>query len=414
MMKKSVGLFFLPSLILVLSSCAPTTIDTIPSGASVYRGEAQVGTTPFDTRVVLTAQNYTVKKERYFDEPVKLDFNSPRTLELKLRTMPVLVYSKPAATIYPAGSDTAIGQTPMKINVLDTEKTYTLKAADYYDKDIPVGLDSPDPLVVELPRRPIVTLSAKPDGVEIYENGARIGTAPIRQEILTRRTFELRKAGYFTRSLTLTGAPPYEVAVELKVFPVITVSATPAGAEISRKGGRIGKDSAKLAVGESTVLEVRADRFYPQSVTLTPESPAQVRVDLKAMPYVMIRSEPSGANVMINGKSVGRTPVEQLIEAETAVTLSKEGFTPQSVTLTGKDPAVTRILEVAAVHPTPEELAEEAAAKAAAEKAAAEAAAEKAAAEKAAKQRKLMMMAGGAAVVLIAAAVVILKTKKKK
>ena len=356
MLKNSVFQFFCLSLIFAICSCAPVTIKTVPSEAAVYSadGQTQVGSTPFDTSVFIGDKNFTLRKDRYFDEPVKLDFNSPREIDLKLRPVPVLVYSKPDADIYEAGAETSVGRTPMKISLYDKERIYTLKKADYYDQNITVGLDSPDPIVVKLERRPIVTISAIPDGVEVYENEKLIGVAPVREEILTARTFELRKPGYFTKTGTLTGAPPYEISIQLRPFPVITVAATPAGAQIHRDGGLIGKDSVQLSVGEPIVLQVSADRYYTQSVTLTPESAAQVNVALKAMPYVMINSQPDGAEVFIDGKSVGVAPIEQLIEKDTVVELSKDGFIAKTATLTGADKEVTIVLEAVPVAPETE------------------------------------------------------------
>ncbi|MEI7850482.1 MAG: PEGA domain-containing protein [Kiritimatiellales bacterium] len=347
MIKRSIGMFFVLSLILAICSCAPTTINTIPPGAGVYGvdGKTQLGTTPFDVNIFVSEKNFTVRKDRYFDEPVMVNFESSRTIDLKLRTVPVLVYSKPDAAIYPAGSETSIGNTPMKVQVGDNAATYTLKAKDYYDKEITVGIDSADPLVVELARRPFVTISASPEGVGIYENDKLIGLSPVREEILTSRTFELRKENYFTQRGTITGAPPYEVRAVLRPFPVITVSATPSGAQISRAGSVIGKDSVKLPVGDKIVLDVSADRYYKDSVTLTPESSAEVFVALKAMPYVMINSQPAGAKVVINGATVGVTPVEQLIEKDTVIEVSKEGFIAKTATLTGADKQVAITLE---------------------------------------------------------------------
>ena len=347
MIKKSIGLFFVLSLILAICSCAPTTINTIPPGAAVYSadGQTQLGITPFKTSIFVSEKDFIIRKDRYFEEPVKVDYDSAHIIDLKLRETPVLVYSKPDAAIYPAGSETSIGNTPMKVKVSDKTTTYTLKAKDYYDKEITVGIDSADPLVVELARRPFVTISASPDGVEVYENDKLVGPAPVREEILTPRTFELRKANYFTQRGTITGAPPYEVRAVLRPFPVITVAATPSGAQISRAGNVIGKDSVKLPVGEKIVLDVSADRYYTENVNLTPESPAQISVALKAMPYVMINSQPAGAKVLINGAVVGMTPVEQLIEKDTAIELRKEGFINKTVTLTGADKQVAVTLE---------------------------------------------------------------------
>jgi hypothetical protein len=414
-MKNSSGLFFAISLILTVCGCAPVTIESVPPGAAVYKagGEAQLGTTPFDTSIFVSDKDYVLKKERYFDEPVKLNFDSPRKVETKLRATPVLVYSKPDADIYAAGSDKPVARTPFKLQVGDKPVTYTLKAADYYDQEISVGLESTDPTIVTMKRRPIVTISAAPEGVEVYENNKLIGTAPVREEILTPRTFELRKAGYFTQVGTLTGAPPYEVKVTLRAFPVITVTATPDSAQFYRDGKAVGTSQIKLSVGEKMDVEVRADRFYSQTVTLTPESPAQVDVALKAMPYVMIASEPSGAEVMIGGKSAGVTPVEQLIEKDTVVEIRKDGFITKTATLTGADKSVTVKLEAApapvaqpaAVQPVKEKTA-------AVEPAAVPAQKEEPAANES--KRSLMPMAGIAAAVLALIAGVILYIRKKK
>lgn len=347
MIKKVSAVLFISGLILALSGCAPVTINSEPSGAEVYSadGTTLLGTTPFKTRVFVSEKPFILKKDRYFDVPVTLHYDSERTENRKLSPTPLLVYSKPIAQIVPAGSETPIGTTPMKVAVAEEPRSYTLKAADYYDKEISVSVDAPDPLVVELARRPIVTISAEPEGVQIFENDQLIGTAPMREEILQPRVFELRKENYFTQEGILKGAPPYEVHAVLRPFPVITVSASPVTAKISRKGGLVGTGSAKLPVGEETSLEVSADRYYTQSITLTPESDTTVKVALKAMPYVMINSEPAGADVKINGQSIGVTPVEKVIEKSTVVELSKEGFVTQTATLTGKDSSVTLTLE---------------------------------------------------------------------
>ncbi|NOU36949.1 MAG: PEGA domain-containing protein [Kiritimatiellaceae bacterium] len=415
MIKKTVGFVSVLCIILAICSCAPVTIDSTPSGAAVYdaAGQKQLGSTPFNTSVFVSEKNFTVRKERYFDEPVKLNYDSERNVGTQLRPMPVLVYSNPDADIYAVGADKPVARTPSKIKIGEKAAAYTLKAADYYDQEISVGLDSPDPLVVKLVRRPIVTLSAEPAGVEVYENNKLVGTTPLRVEILTSRTFELRKTGFFTQAGTLTGAPPYEVSVKLRPFPMITVTATPADAQIYRAGALLGKTTATLAVGEPVALEVRADRFYAQNVTLTPDSSAQVNVALKAMPYVTIKSEPSGADVLINGKSVGATPVEQLIEKETVIELRKAGFVTKTATLTGADKQVSVTLEAV---PAPVEQPQPAVQTAPAKPESAVAA--PVAAQKAAPEKKsgsnLPLIAGIAAVVVAGLVFFLIKRKKQE
>jgi hypothetical protein len=354
MIKKSFGLTWVVALILTLCSCAPVTIDTTPSGAEVYSADGQtlLGSTPFKTAILNSDKAYTVRKDRYFEEPVDLAFDAPRNVKLDLYPTPVLVYSKPDAQIFAAGSDTSIGQTPLSMNVENAPRTYTLKAADHFDRDITISLDSPDPLVIELERRPFVTIATVPANAQIYEKGQLLGTAPIRTEILQPRTFEVRKEKHFSKTFVLNGAPPYETTFKLQPFPVITVTASPAGAQILRAGNVLGKGSIKLDVGEAMQLEVRADRYYPQSVTISPESAAQVKVDLKAMPYVTLSSDPAGAEARANGSLIGVTPVELLVEKETSVELSKEGFVSKTVVLTATDRQVSATLD-AVPPPTP-------------------------------------------------------------
>lgn len=343
MIKKYGGSVCVSGLILALCGCAPVTINSVPPGATVYSadGQTQLGSTPFDTRVIHWDKEFTVRQPGYFDEPVQLNYNSARTVNVALKPAPIEVSSSPVAEIYPSGASVAIGKTPLKLNVSAEEKMYTFKADGYYDQDIAVSIGSPDPLVVTLARRPIVTLSATPSGTEVYEKGKRIGTAPIVEEIGVSRTFELRKENYFTRTITLAGAPPYEVSVDLKPFPVVTVAATPANATIYSGNKLLGKTPFSLPVGEKTDLEVRADRFYPQKVTLTPESKDQVAVSLKAMPFVTVSSEPAGAQVFVAGKSAGTTPIELLVEKTTPIELRKEGFVTETSSLTGADKQVT-------------------------------------------------------------------------
>ncbi|MCU0858166.1 MAG: PEGA domain-containing protein, partial [Pontiellaceae bacterium] len=105
--------------------------------------------------------------------------------------------------------------------------------------------------------------------------------------------------------------------------------------------------------GKKVSMEARAPRYYSQKIDVTPESAKQVRIDLKAMPYVMIKSQPSGAQVFIKGTLVGVTPIEQLIEKETQIELKNDGYISKTEVLTGKDKAVDISLEKIPPPPPP-------------------------------------------------------------
>ncbi|MBC8206054.1 MAG: PEGA domain-containing protein [Kiritimatiellales bacterium] len=345
------------TLALVSTTCgwipftAPVTIHSTPEGAAVYKagGEEPIGVTPFKTRVFHTDKIFEIRMDKFYNEPVILNFDSPENVYLKMRPEPVLVYTKPVADVYPAGSDTSLGKGSVEVNVLHEDRDYIIKAADYYDKEITIGLATDNPVVVELEHRPLITLSAVQDDVDIYEDDAFLAKAPIKEEILEPRSFEFRKEGYYKKSVDLTSAKTHELSyamtVDLVPLPIITIDATPADAEIYLVGDEkpLGTGSLKVTIEETTSFEVKADRYYSETFTVEATKDQFAAVELDPMPYVMIDSSPSGASVSVDGTVIGTTPIEQLIEEPVSVELTKEGYLPKTVTLDGSNlsPVVT-------------------------------------------------------------------------
>jgi hypothetical protein len=343
---------------------APVTIHSTPEGAAVYQtGEDDlIGVTPFETYVLLFNKDLEVRMDKFYSEPVRLDYDSPENVYINLRPQPVLVYTKPSAELYDADSGEFLGKTPMDVEVrVDEDRNCVIRKKDYFDQKVTIGLDTENPQIFELKHRPLITLSAAQNNVEIYENGSFLSTAPVTEEISRSRTFEFRKEGYYPSTLSLTPAQTHELSyktsVSLKPLPVIEIQATPAAAEIFMAGSdkALGTGSVKVKIAEKTGFTVKADRYYDESFTVEAKS-QRATVDLKPMPYVTITSSPSGAKVTMNGRSVGTTPVEQLIENPVSVKLTKEGYLPQTVTLDSSDlrPVVTLEEEPPPPPPEPE------------------------------------------------------------
>ncbi len=357
------GLFLTLAITLTASAwipfTAPVTIETDPEGAEVFAkgGETPLGVTPFSTRVFAGEKRLEVRMDRFFTEEVVLDHSTPETVSLTLRPTPVLVYTKPAAALYAEGSSTPLstdGRTEVSVSLED--KNYVLKAKDYFDKEITIGLHTDSPQVIELEHRPLIKLTTAQSGVDIYENGSFLAKAPVTEEIMKPRTFEFRKEGFYKKTVELTPAQThakaYQMQVSLEPLPVITIKATPAGADIYMvgKSEKIGTGSAELMIEKETAFEIKADRFYPETFTVDARTQT-VTKSLKAMPYVTIKSSPAGASVTVDGKAVGSTPVEQLIEKAVSVKLTKEGYLPKTVTLNGSDLSPMISLEAKPVAP---------------------------------------------------------------
>lgn len=345
MIRKLIHLLCYAGLVLAVCSCAPVMIESTPSGASVYDdSETLMGTTPYKTDLFLSSREYTVRKAGFINESVAVNASSPSTISLDLQPRIVTLYSKPTADVYSADSAAPIGRTPVRIQVTEEAQAYTLKLANHSDKVITVDLDSQDLIRTELELLPIVNISTDPKDADIYEKGKKLGTAPLKTEIRTSRTFEIKKDGYFTKEITLKEVPPFEINVKLEAFPLIKIETTPAKAEIQIDNQKR-TAPVQLAVGSKTTLNVSAPRYYPQTVTISPKSEQVVRVNLKEMPYVTIKSQTAGAQVYLNNKLLGNTPVEQLVEKETVVELRAEGYVTKTLTLTGSDKTVEASLE---------------------------------------------------------------------
>ena len=339
-----ISLFF--GLALIATTCgwlpfqADFTIHSVPEGAAVYKagGDQLLGTTPYNGHIFHFDHNYEVRLEGFFDEKLLIDYNTSEDVYVKLRALPVLVYTKPGADLYAAGAEEPFGKTPFEVDVYHEDRTYTLKSKDYYDQEITIGLSTKNPMVLELERRPIITLTVA-DGVEIYENDELFATTTMTEEILTNRTFELRKKGFYSKTIELTSTSPYEMDVELVPLPVITIKTTPADAAIYLVGKKeaLGKGDLTLTIEQATRFEVKADRYYSETFTAEPKS---------QLAEVTITSDPAGAEVYLDGKLLGTTPLEQLIEKETTYELRQEGYLPQSITLNGKDAQPVIAMEI--------------------------------------------------------------------
>ena len=343
---RPVTLLVLAALVVSICGCAPVTIQTLPEDAAVYPkgGSDEIGSTPYKTRVFFSDREFELRKEGFYDENVLIDDTTPPEITVDLRPLPVLVRSEPAADIYELDGVAPIGITPLEVAVKLEPRTCILMAKDHFDKKITIGLETESPMVVELERRPIVTLTTIPAGVDIYENERHLGTSTLREEINTPRQFELRKEGYYSKTLNLTSASPAEMSVELTPLPIITIETEPEGAAVYLLGSdtSLGDAPLTLTIEKSTAFEVRMDRYYPQTFTVKATTQTN-SVTLSAMPYVTIGSDPAGAQVILNGTPIGTTPVEQLIEKPATAELRLDGYQIQTVTLSGSDlsPVIT-------------------------------------------------------------------------
>jgi len=131
---------------------APVTIHSYPQGAKVYTAGRvdPVGVTPFKTRVFHGTTYYELRMKNFLTEPVEVNFESAKHIRVKLRPRPLLIYTKPAAEIYLAGSDTALGTGSAEVELLTKDQECIVKAPGYQEQRITINRSTDNPLVIEL------------------------------------------------------------------------------------------------------------------------------------------------------------------------------------------------------------------------------------------------------------------------
>jgi len=267
---------------------------------------------------------------------------------------PVTILTTPeGASVYAEDGAKLLGTTPYKTYIFHADKHFVVKKEGFFDEKVTLSFKSMEYARVELKRRPVITLTTTPADVKIYENGTLFTIAPMTKEFINARTFELRKEGYYNKTVELSAASDPQTTVQLTPLPVITIKATPATAAICMvgKSEALGEGSVSLTIEQKTGFEVKADRYYSKTINLEAKTQT-ANVTLEAMPYVTIASEPAGANVTIAEKSIGTTPVERLVEKATTVTLSLDGYITQTVTLNSSD--LNPVITLEKVPPPPE------------------------------------------------------------
>ncbi len=357
MKTKLICFLFILAIISGFCGCVPVRIESTPSGAYVHdeTGLIKLGTTPFDTHLIAKKKSFLIRKDHHFEKPVTITPGVPQKVKVTLYPKPILIESLPAATLFSADSDFTIGPTPLELGVSRIKRNYVLKAKDYFDKEITIDIETANPFLVRLDRRPFVTLSTIPTDVQIYENGERLGVTPFTQEIFSKRTFELRKKNYFPQTVTIEKTPPYTVTAKLKAFPQITVNATPPNTEVYCAGKRLGVVPVQLFVGKKMELELRADRFGSKSIIITPDSSSEINLSLQAKHSVTVSSSLPGTEIFSKGKRIGTAPLELLVETPEVIELRKDGFLTETVTLVGNSKRVHITLEKTPVEIIPVE-----------------------------------------------------------
>jgi hypothetical protein len=183
-------------------------------------------------------------------------------------------------------------------------------------------------------------------GALVLLNGQELGRTPLRDLEIEPGDYELSIAADrylpLTQPLTIPGRSE-TTAVDLTLAPAwgqISFATTPPGAEILVDGQLLGTTpyTAEVLEGEhELILKLTAHKAWQGALNVAAGEDQQLTpvVLERADGLVFIRSQPSGANVTINGDFRGQTPLEVALPPGRSheITLFRSGFNAASRTL---------------------------------------------------------------------------------
>lgn len=206
------------------------------------------------------------------------------------------------------------------------------------------------PIKVAMAKRPAkargglgsLKISSEPEGARILINGKAMGTTPKHISRLKAGTHKLvlKKSGFcdWTREIKISKGEVTQIDAKLE-YPrgTIVVKSTPSGARVWMNGRLRGKTPVEIKevkAWEPHRIEVVMPGYYEWSsmVFTDPGDTTIINAVLKqaVITHLYVTSIPQGADLYIDGRIVGQTPIRgmKIRVGEHTLKVEKEGFLP--------------------------------------------------------------------------------------
>lgn len=240
-------------------------------------------------------------------------------------------------TMQPAYADISIATTPAAQIFIDDKPVatgshssrmltgiYTLKAQlDKYhtvQQQLVVEAGKAQNLTLELPsRNGTLSVTSTPFDATITLNGKEYGTTPntVKDLLMGDYTLMLEKRGYgiVTKTITIAEGKTTEVNETLPSGMEVTITSTPAGAQLWIDGTAAGSTpvTTTLSFDSHTLRLVNGKKEVKDQINITQGGKARWEYDVREGTEVTITSTPAGAQLWIDGVSAGSTPVTKTL-----------------------------------------------------------------------------------------------------
>jgi len=207
------------------------------------------------------------------------------------------------------------------------------------------------------PAAATLVVDSRPQGAEVYLDGRLQGRTPLALSVNPgRHEVEVRLAGYQPYRATVNPRPGERVQLFAQLSPeprqgTLSVASTPSGAEVYVEGALRGRTPLSLALPEGRYgVELRLSGYQPYRATVQVRRGETTRLEARLVPLprtgtLYLETSPQGAEVYLEGRLQGRTPLRlSLDEGTYRVEFRLAGYEPYQATVRVEGGRETRLV----------------------------------------------------------------------
>ncbi|MDP2365715.1 MAG: PEGA domain-containing protein, partial [Ignavibacteria bacterium] len=337
------------------------SISTTPPGAEIIINDKSIGKSPTEEFKIESDVNITLKisKDGFISLDTSLNIKSGEKENLVFKLSPVQKEQIKIVT-NPAGAKLIInnnfaGNSPLdNFSIRRGENNIRIEKVGYLllDTLIRVEKDLAKTFNITLSKDPefkgfgTLKIISKPVGASVLLNGELVGKTPYENKEQPVADYQLviRQSGYtdYNETVKIIVNKTITVSKQLAAasittgneFGKIKVTTKPSEAAVYLNGEFVGStpyENDKTPVGSHNLLiKKKGYGEISETVTISLDKLTPVSKDLVAAGKLTVTSEPTGADVIINDKTVGKTPYtsSNLAIGDYTITITKSGFKP--------------------------------------------------------------------------------------
>jgi eukaryotic-like serine/threonine-protein kinase len=329
------GYFHWTELLYLLGKAAVLQIDSNPERADISVDGVRKGMTPLHVKLPLGDHVVRASLPGYepWQDQIRLADAGKAPLRIELK--PLQAQASLVVETSPAGAEVYLdgvskGKTPLKSEFPLGKHAVRISLPGFADWDGEIQADEAKAYPLQVQLRAAAQLAklkigSVPAGAEVAVDGSPIGNTPIGLELpLGKHALRLSMPGYelYDGTVQLDAVKEYPLEINLKPAPnlaVLKVESVPSGADVIVDGESKAKTPAHLMLplGEHTVrLALQDYQPWEEPIAITQATEYPLRVDLQRsvkLASLKIKSTPPGAEVLLDGTPMGKTPMEQVL-----------------------------------------------------------------------------------------------------